>query len=297
MPKQKSLSGQGLRPDHARATATRSRRSRPAGRPRRRRSTTRPRRARRQGARRAPRPTRAARRPARTLRPARPAPLRAGSATGAPRTPARPTPRTAASASTRCRTARTTAERQGADGRGSSAQVDDLLGKGMPGYETFKSYFSGVLQFDSKTMDTRAAPQGLQGRRRHDHRRGRPDRSRASPPTSTSRSRPAGRGAHTIDPKPILDGWKLLEATAIYRAAGKNPFDRPGDRRPGPARVEVASCQRQVLADPRARDLLLRPRGHRAPARSTAASWRCSSTSSPAATGSRSRRSSAATAS
>jgi Transglycosylase SLT domain len=37
--------------------------------------------------------------------------------------------------------------------------------------------------------------------------------------------RPAGRGAPRIDPKPILDGWKLLEATAIYRAKGKNPFD------------------------------------------------------------------------
>jgi len=34
--------------------------------------------------------------------------------------------------------------------------------------------------------------------------------------------RPAGRGAPTIDPKPILDGWKLLEATAIYRASGLN---------------------------------------------------------------------------
>jgi hypothetical protein len=37
--------------------------------------------------------------------------------------------------------------------------------------------------------------------------------------------RPAGRGAPRIDPKPILDGWKLLEATAIYRAKGKNPFN------------------------------------------------------------------------
>jgi murein DD-endopeptidase MepM/ murein hydrolase activator NlpD len=36
--------------------------------------------------------------------------------------------------------------------------------------------------------------------------------------------RPAGEGAPRIDPKPILDGWKLLEATAIYRAKGKNPF-------------------------------------------------------------------------
>jgi hypothetical protein len=34
--------------------------------------------------------------------------------------------------------------------------------------------------------------------------------------------RPAGRGAPRIDPKPILDGWKLLEATAIYRASGRN---------------------------------------------------------------------------
>ena len=40
--------------------------------------------------------------------------------------------------------------------------------------------------------------------------------------------RPTGRGAPKIDPKPILDGWKLLEATAIYRAAGKNPFDGTG---------------------------------------------------------------------
>ncbi len=34
--------------------------------------------------------------------------------------------------------------------------------------------------------------------------------------------RPAGAGASAIDPKPILDGWKLLEATAIYRANGKS---------------------------------------------------------------------------
>jgi hypothetical protein len=34
--------------------------------------------------------------------------------------------------------------------------------------------------------------------------------------------RPAGKGAPSIDPKPILDGWKLLESTAIYHANGKN---------------------------------------------------------------------------
>ncbi len=34
--------------------------------------------------------------------------------------------------------------------------------------------------------------------------------------------RPAGKGAPRIDPKPILDGWKLLESTAIYRAKGES---------------------------------------------------------------------------
>ena len=44
---------------------------------------------------------------------------------------------------------------------------------------------------------------------------------------------PAGRGAPQINPKPILDGWKLLEATALYRAAGKDPF---AEQTPPPAR-------------------------------------------------------------
>ncbi len=34
--------------------------------------------------------------------------------------------------------------------------------------------------------------------------------------------RPVGKGTPRIDPKPILDGWKLLEATSIYRLKGKN---------------------------------------------------------------------------
>jgi len=62
--------------------------------------------------------------------------------------------------------------------------------------------------------------------------------------------RPAGRGAPRIDPKPFLDGWKLLEATAIYRAQGKNPFAR----RLGGAGVLLLSkeaLQRRVLADER----------------------------------------------
>ena len=65
--------------------------------------------------------------------------------------------------------------------------------------------------------------------------------------------RPAGRNAPRIDPKPILDGWKLLETTAIYRAAGKNPFVG-GGANPTVGQVLLESkdqLQRQVLADPR----------------------------------------------
>jgi hypothetical protein len=60
--------------------------------------------------------------------------------------------------------------------------------------------------------------------------------------------RPAGKGAPRIDPKPILDGWKLLEATAIYRAQGKNPFaeDLSGA---GVLLLSKEELQRRVLAD------------------------------------------------
>ncbi len=50
--------------------------------------------------------------------------------------------------------------------------------------------------------------------------------------------RPAGRGAPRIDPKPILDGWKLLESTAIYRAAARTPSSAPTPR----TRRSARSC-------------------------------------------------------
>ncbi|HEV7482652.1 MAG TPA: lytic murein transglycosylase [Solirubrobacterales bacterium] len=61
--------------------------------------------------------------------------------------------------------------------------------------------------------------------------------------------RPAGKGAPRIDPKPILDGWKLLEATAIYRAKGKNPFT---ERLSGAGVLLLSkeALQKRVLADP-----------------------------------------------
>jgi murein DD-endopeptidase MepM/ murein hydrolase activator NlpD len=61
--------------------------------------------------------------------------------------------------------------------------------------------------------------------------------------------RPAGRGAPRIDPKPILDGWKLLEATAIYRAKGKNPFTSKLSGA-GVLLLSKEALQKRVLADP-----------------------------------------------
>ena len=66
--------------------------------------------------------------------------------------------------------------------------------------------------------------------------------------------RPAGRGAPRIDPKPILDGWKVLEATAIYRAQGKNPFF--GENAQGATIGQILlmskeALQQRVLANPR----------------------------------------------
>jgi hypothetical protein len=62
--------------------------------------------------------------------------------------------------------------------------------------------------------------------------------------------RPAGRGAPRIDPKPILDGWKLLEATAIYRAKGKSPFARKLSGA-GVLLLTKDALQRRVLTDKR----------------------------------------------
>ena len=65
--------------------------------------------------------------------------------------------------------------------------------------------------------------------------------------------RPAGRGAPRIDPKPILDGWKLLESTAIYRSVKRNPFFGPDAETPSIGQIMLMSkeaLQRHVLRNP-----------------------------------------------
>jgi Transglycosylase SLT domain len=128
-----------------------------------------------------------------------------------------------------------------------TGQLDALLDERVPGYETFKSYFSNVLRFDEKSMVLEPLREGSKvvagtvlGRIG--------DGGEFAPHVHFA-IRPAGRGAPKIDPKPILDGWKLLEATAIYRAAGKNPFT-DGATAGQVLLMSKEQLQQRVLADP-----------------------------------------------
>jgi hypothetical protein len=65
--------------------------------------------------------------------------------------------------------------------------------------------------------------------------------------------RPGGPHTPLIDAKPILDGWKLLEASTIYRAAGQNPFLGSNAKIPTVGQVFLMSkeaLQQRVLQDP-----------------------------------------------
>jgi hypothetical protein len=125
-------------------------------------------------------------------------------------------------------------------------------GAAIPGYTTFKNYFTQV--FGLKRNDVVLKPMKVGSRVIAGTilgRIGKLDPKIA--PHMRFEIRPAGKGAPRIDPKPILDGWKLLETTAIYRAAGKNPFFGPDAKNPTIGQVLLMSkeaLQRRVLADP-----------------------------------------------
>jgi hypothetical protein len=105
-----------------------------------------------------------------------------------------------------------------------------------------------TFQFDPKTMQLK--PLKIGSRVVGGSEIGRIGKSHAGPPRLNFAIRPAGRGAPNIDPKPILDGWKLLETTAIYRANDKNPFG--SDPTVGQVLLESkAALMQRVLADPK----------------------------------------------
>ena len=133
-------------------------------------------------------------------------------------------------------------------GREQLLESESALGDGT----SVKSYFSGVFApkkedvvLKSLTAGRKVIAGTILGRIG--------TTSEFAAPHTLFEIRPAGRGAPRIDPKPILDGWKLLESTAIYRAQGKNPFF--GDDAQGATVGQIllmskAALSQRVLEDP-----------------------------------------------
>ena len=135
---------------------------------------------------------------------------------------------------------------------GGEQQLFERTGK-IDGSSTFKGYFSKVFGLNRKDVRIKRLRPGsrvvagtILGRIGQT--------SSAKAPHVLFEIRPAGRGAPRIDPKPILDGWKLLESTAIYRAAGKNPFFGPDAKQPTIGQILLMSKEALVqhtLSNPR----------------------------------------------
>jgi hypothetical protein len=142
---------------------------------------------------------------------------------------------------------------EGARQSGGLDQVLDAKARRDGTYETYRNYFSRPFGLDPRKVTLRRLRKGSRviggtiiGRV------GRTVENRA--PHVDFSIRPAGRGAPRIDPKPILDGWKLLEATAIYRASGRNVLH--GDDVDGMSIGQIMllpkpQLERRVLADDR----------------------------------------------
>jgi hypothetical protein len=114
---------------------------------------------------------------------------------------------------------------------------------------TYRNYFSRPFRLDPSKVTLRPLKKGARviggtiiGRV------GRGDSDKA--PHLDFSIRPAGRGAPLIDPKPIVDGWKLLEATAIYRANGQNAL-RGGATIGQILLLSKSLLEKRVLADER----------------------------------------------
>ena len=116
--------------------------------------------------------------------------------------------------------------------------------------QNFQNYFSGVLHLAKNQYTLRPLKKGSEvvagtilGRV------GRGSKKQAS--HLEFMIKPGGNKAPYVDPKPILDGWELLQATSIYRASGIDPFVR---KDPSIGQILLMSklqLQQRVLSDPR----------------------------------------------
>jgi len=135
---------------------------------------------------------------------------------------------------------------------GGKKQIIDST-SAVPGTQSLKSYFTGVYGLDKEDVVLKPLTEGRKviggtvlGKIG--------TTSSTIAPHTLFEIRPAGRGAPRIDPKPILDGWKLLESTAIYRAQGKNAFFGPNAQTASIGQILLMSKQtliQRVLANPR----------------------------------------------
>jgi hypothetical protein len=142
-------------------------------------------------------------------------------------------------------------QRPNARSNGGLQQVFDSQ-TGGKNYDTYDAYFSRPIGLNAKNARLRPLRKGANvvsgtiiGRV------GKTDAQKA--PHVYFEIRPAGKGAPKIDPKPILDGWKLLESTAVYRAAGKNALygDQSSFSIGQVLLLPKPLLEKRVLADPR----------------------------------------------
>ena len=132
-----------------------------------------------------------------------------------------------------------------------AATGGDPLGapNGLGAPNTLGGYFLNTRGFDPK--DFRLVPLRKGARVMGDTILGRLGEGDGKlDPNLSFEVRPAGKDAPAIDPKPLLDGWKLLEATAIYRASGKNVL-RGGSSVGQILLMPKQLLQKRVLADDR----------------------------------------------
>ncbi len=152
----------------------------------------------------------------------------------------------------------------------------------VPGYETFKGYFSRASSSTPKTMELQPLKVGSKvtagtvlGRV------GKTDAARRR--TCTSRSgRPAAARRRSTRSRSSTAG-SCSRPPRSTAPPDKNPFTLEPDRRPGPADVEGAARAAGARPTRRSRSTPAVATTSR-PARSTAGCWRCSSTWSPGAT-------------
>ena len=169
------------------------------------------------------------------------------------RAPAKPATRPAPAHSAVTYKARLFAHPQRPDARRAGG-LDQVFQRQTNGrqYTTYDNFFAGEVGLNAKNAKLRPLKVGSKVVAGTVLARvGKTDVTRA--PHVYFEIRPAGKGAPKIDPKPILDGWKLLESTAVYRASGKNALygDSSSFSIGQVLLLPKPQLQKRVLADPR----------------------------------------------